>query len=80
MGGHRQDALAAQGKQGDNLIVVSGIDIQIVAAQRCDLGYLADVAAGFLDGVDFGMRGFLNPPSVFALDTVSAQRLSEDTN
>ena len=57
MGQHGDDALAAQGQQGDDLVVVAGVDVQLVAAQGCDLRHLADVAAGFLDGVDLRVGG-----------------------
>ena len=51
--GHDADhALAAQSQQGNHLIVVAGINVQLVAAQLCDLGYLRDVAGSFLDAVN----------------------------
>ena len=54
VGQHADHALAAQRQHRYDLIVVAGVDVQLVAAQLRDLGDLHDVAAGFLDAVDVG--------------------------
>ena len=46
------DALAAQREQGNHLIVITGIDVQLVSAQLGDLCNLRNVAGSFLDAVD----------------------------
>ena len=52
VGQHADHALAAQSQQRHDLVIVAGVDVQAVTAGRCDLGHMADVAAGLLDGVD----------------------------
>ena len=48
-------AHAAHGQDGDDLVVVAGIDVQLVAHQGEGLHDLGDVAVGLLDGGDVGM-------------------------
>ena len=55
VGDHTDDALAAQRQQGNHLIVVAGIDVQLVTAKLCDLRHLRNVAGSFLDAVDEGV-------------------------
>ena len=63
VGQHADHALAAQSQQRHDLVIVAGVDVQAVTAGRCDLGHVADVAAGLLDSVDvrvlrkLGQRG-----------------------
>ena len=52
---HRDDALAAHGEDGHDLVVVAGVDVQLVAQQRLGLHNGGDVAVGLLDGGDVGM-------------------------
>ena len=52
IGDDADDALAAQGQQGDHLVIVAGVDVQLVAAEGRDLRHLTDIAGGFLDAVD----------------------------
>ena len=52
IGDDADDALAAQGQQGDHLVIVAGVDVQLVAAEGRDLCHLTDIAGGFLDAVD----------------------------
>ena len=40
----QDDALAAQGQQGDHLVIVAGVDVQLVAAEGRDLCHLTDIA------------------------------------
>ena len=63
VGQHADHALAAQSQQRHDLVIVAGVNVQAVTAGRRDLGHVADVAAGLLDGVDvrvlrkLGQRG-----------------------
>ena len=52
IGDDADDALATQGQQGDHLVIVAGVDVQLVAAEGRDLRHLTDIAGGFLDAVD----------------------------
>ena len=52
VGEHRDNALAAQRHDGNDLVVVARVDGDVVAAQLADLGNTADVAGSFLDGYD----------------------------
>ena len=52
IGDHTDDTLAAQRQQGNHLIIVARVDVQLVTAQLSDLGHLRDVAGGLLDAVD----------------------------
>ena len=40
VGDDADDALAAEGQQGDHLVVVAGVDVQLVTAQLRDLRHL----------------------------------------
>ena len=52
IGKHTDDALAAQCQKRDDLVIVAGVNVQVVATEFGDFRYLGDVAAGFLDSVD----------------------------
>ena len=52
---YRDNAQSAQRHEGYGLIVVAGIDIQTVSAERADQRYLGDIAACFLRRADIGM-------------------------
>ena len=49
IGQHRNNTLCPQRQRRGNLVVVTGINIQLIAAQRQNLGDLGKVSAGFLD-------------------------------
>ena len=57
VGGHRDDALGAQGHHGHHLVVVARPDIEVVAAEVAGMGQQGEVAAGLLDAVDLGVLG-----------------------
>ena len=55
VGKNRDNALGSQREQGNDLVIVAGVDGQVVAAEGADLGHLADVAAGLFDAHDVGV-------------------------
>ena len=55
VGQHRDDTLCTQRQQGNNLVIVARVDIQLVAAGLDDLCDVGDVAAGFLGCHDVWM-------------------------
>ena len=59
VGQHADHALAAQRQQRNDLVIVAGVDVQILPAGGGDLRHLADVAAGFLHCVDVRVLGKL---------------------
>ena len=70
VGEHRDDALAAEGKDRHNLVVVAGVDIDVAISDGEEVADLADVAAGFLNGNDvFNVAS--EPYSGFWLDVAA---------
>ena len=59
IGHHADDPLAAQCQQRHNLVIVAGVDVQVIPTGRRNLGHLADVAAGLFHGVDVRVFGKL---------------------
>ena len=52
VGNDRDDALAAECQQRNDLVIVAGIDHHVIAHQRGDLRHLGDVPARLFDGND----------------------------
>ena len=44
-------------QQRHNLVIVAGVDVQVIPAGRRNLSHLADVAAGLFHGVDVRVFG-----------------------
>ena len=78
VGEHRDDTLAAHGQQRDDLIVVAGVQIQLVADQRHGLHDLADVAVGLLDAADHRMIGQRRIGSRLDVDAGAGRHIVED--
>ena len=57
VGQHRDHAAAAHREDGHHLVVVAGIDIQLIPHQSRGLHDPGDVAVGLLDSHDVGVFG-----------------------
>ena len=57
VGKHRNYTFAAQSENGNDLVVVAGINVKFILAERGDLRNLRDVAGGFFDANDIGVIG-----------------------
>ena len=57
IGRHRDHSQPSQGHDGNNLIVVSRVDRQFLAAKGADPGNGRQIAAGLLDSRNLGMAG-----------------------
>lgn len=63
VGDHADNALAAQRQQGDHLIIIAGIEVQVIAAELRDLCYLRNVAGSLFQAVDERMLAQLRAVS-----------------
>ena len=52
VGDHGDHALRPQGEEGGNLVVVAGVDIQLIAAEGHRIRQGGDIAVGLLDAAD----------------------------